>query len=189
MAGKVNAHHVVHFAFQELGSLPDSGDRRNRRIVLREARLEAKPLLKGKRVQVVDDFESQLIFRIVDRADIREMVEGCLRRIVQVARNLQQARGGHGDSGLGTCGVDAGRKDRVREFRLQTVEQSLHRSSSSRVAREKCALSRQSRHSRSVSRVISRTPSPAEFFPAASAIHRATLPGGADSPAHRHRPE
>src|SRR6478672_4053992 len=91
MAGKVNAHHVVHFAFQELSSLPDSGERRNRRVVLRDARFEAKTLLKGERVQVVDDFEPQLIFRIVDRADIREMVERCIRRIVQVARNLQQA--------------------------------------------------------------------------------------------------
>ncbi len=128
MAGKVNAHHVVHFAFQEVGSLPDAGDRRNRRIVLRDARLEAKPLLKGERVQVVDDFEPQLIFGIVDRADIGEMVKGCLRRIVQIARNIQQARSGHGDSGLGTCGVDAGREDRVREFRLQAVEQGLHSS-------------------------------------------------------------
>ena len=40
-----------------------------------------------------------------------------------------------------------------------------------------------------VSRFISQTPSPAESFPATSASHRATLPGGADSPAHRHRPE
>ena len=66
MAGKVNAHHVVHFAFQEFGSPPNSGDRRNGRIVLRNARLEAKTMLKRERVQVVDDFEPQLIFRIVD---------------------------------------------------------------------------------------------------------------------------
>ncbi len=126
MAGKMNAHHVVHFPFQELGSLPNSGDRRNRRVILRDTRLEAKTLLKGERVQVVDDFKPQLIFGIIDRADIGEMVEGCLRRIVQIANNLQQARGGHGDSGLGTCGVDTGREDRVRKFRLQAVEQGLH---------------------------------------------------------------
>ena len=126
MAGKVNAHHVVHFPFQELGSLPDSSDRRNRRVVLRDARLETKTLLKGERVQVVDDFEPQLIFGIIDRTDIGEMVEGRLRRIMQVARNFQQARGGHGDSRLGTCGVHADREDRVREFRLQAVEQSFH---------------------------------------------------------------
>ena len=128
MARKVNAHHIVDFSFQKIGSLPDTGDRRDRRIVLRDARLEAKTLLKWERMQVVDDFESQLIFGIVDRADIGEMVKGCLRRIVQIARNIQQTCGGHGNSGLGTCGVDAGRKDRVREFRPQVVEQGLHNS-------------------------------------------------------------
>ena len=70
MAGKVNAHHVVHFAFQEFGSLPDSGHRRNRRVVFREADLEAKALAKGERVQVVDDFEPEPIFGIVDRANV-----------------------------------------------------------------------------------------------------------------------
>ena len=77
-------------------------------------------------MQVVDDFESQLIFRIVDRANIGEMIEGCFRRIVQVASNLQQTRSGNRDRGLGTCNVHAGREDRTWKFRLQAVEQSLH---------------------------------------------------------------
>jgi hypothetical protein len=126
MTGKMNAHHVVHFSFQKIGTLPDSSDRRNRRIILGNTRLETKTLLKGKRVQVVDDFESQLIFRIVDRANIGEMIEGCLRRIVQIARNLQQTRSGNRDRGLGTSSIHTDRENRTWKFRLQAVEQSLH---------------------------------------------------------------
>ena len=122
MAGKTNAHHVEHFAFQKFRSLPDAGDRRNRRVVFREADFEAKALAKRERMQVVDDFESQPVFGIVDRADIREVVEGGCRRIVQIARNVQQARGSHGDGRFSTCRIDVGREDRVREFRLQAIE-------------------------------------------------------------------
>src|SRR6185503_4380106 len=57
MAGKMNAHHVIHFPFQELGSFPNSSDRRDRRIVLCNTCLEAKTLPKWKRVQVVHEFK------------------------------------------------------------------------------------------------------------------------------------
>ena len=76
---------------------------------------------------MVDDFEPHLIFWIVDRTDVGQMVEGCLRRIMQIARNLRKTCGRHGDSGLGTCGIHSDCEDRIRKFRLQAVEQSLHR--------------------------------------------------------------
>jgi len=65
---------------------------------------------------VVDDFKPELIFGIVDRADIGEMVEGRLRSIVQIAHNFQEARSSHGNRGLGTCGIDTAREDREQAF-------------------------------------------------------------------------
>ena len=48
-----------------------------------------------QREQVVDDFEPLLIFRIVDRTDVGDMVEGGLRRIVQIAGDLHNRWCGH----------------------------------------------------------------------------------------------
>lgn len=71
---------------------------------------------------MVNDFESQLIFGVVDRANIGELVKGRFRRIVQIARKVQQARGGHGERSLRSCRVDVDCEDRVREFGLKVVE-------------------------------------------------------------------
>ncbi len=73
-------------------------------------------------MQVIDDFEPQPVLGVVHRANIGEVVEGPFRRIVQIARNVQQVCGGYGNGGLCTSGVDAGPKDRVRKFRFQVVE-------------------------------------------------------------------
>src|ERR1051325_4997189 len=141
---------------------------------------------------MIYDFKTLLIFGIVDRANIGEMVKSCFRRIVQIARNIHEARGVYGDSRLGTCSIDAGREDRVGEFRLQAVEQSLHRSWSRdrRDTREKHDLPITHVPLLSlVSQSISQTLSPAESFLVTLTAHRAMLQGEADSQAHRHRLE
>ena len=58
MAGKRDAHEVIHFTLHEIGALPDTGDGSDRRIVFRQAGLEAKACAMGQRQQVIDDFKS-----------------------------------------------------------------------------------------------------------------------------------
>ena len=92
MARKADAHHVVDFPLQELRALPDGGHGRNRRIVFGQAGLHAETAMVSKRVHMIDDFKPLPVSGIVHRANIRQMVERGVGRIVQETAPDRESR-------------------------------------------------------------------------------------------------
>ena len=126
MAGEADAHHVVDFPLQELGALPDAGHRRNRRIVLGQAGLEAQTLpMVRKRVQMIDDFKPLPVFRVVHRADIRQMVEEASGASWRNRVNLENPLSRHADGHLRSCRIRLDGQHRLRKPASSTFQPTI----------------------------------------------------------------
>src|SRR5262245_16619658 len=127
MTGKRDPHHVVHFALQKLGPFPDASHRGDRRVFLREANLEAQAPSMRQAMKVVHDLEPLTVLRVVDRTDIRQMVEERLWRVVEEFRYLDDGFSRHADGYLGPRSIGLDGLYRLRKSRHQGFDQRLHR--------------------------------------------------------------
>ncbi len=126
VAAERDAHEVVDLALQEIGPLPDAGERGDRRIVLGHPRLDPDSEAVREREEVVDHFEAVLILRIVGRTDVGDVVEGSRGIVMEEGGHLQQAVGGHAHGELPALLVLVDRQNGLEEAGFQCFKQRVH---------------------------------------------------------------
>ena len=127
VARERDAHQVKDLPLQKVRAFPDRRDGRDGRVVFRESRLEAEPVVARERLEQVNDLEPVFILRVVHREHVREHVERGFGIVMEKTGDLR-----HG------CRLDlrdkvlvrallADRQHGVRESFRESGEQRVHR--------------------------------------------------------------